>query len=303
MRHLPAALEELNRAIVAQNPVHADFLAASVDGMTADALDALQKYVAYCTERGKAIAYLADCYNTIVNDTLNEQFFFFKHGRYRYSKYVEVAQNVYLDPAYMNKYMYGLALSAFLWPNHRRMSEFFERTFPRGKRGAYLEIGPGHGYYLRTAAELGNFDRLVGIDISPTSVAMTRDILEHSGLETSAEIRIVESDFLASREEDRTYSCIVMGEVLEHVEQPALFLEAIAERADADTHIFLTTCVNAPAVDHIYLFHTPAEVEELIRSCGLDVVEALNVPITGKTLEQCAKQGLPINVAYVAKKR
>lgn len=302
MRELPASLQELADAIVAQNPVHAQFLHSSIDGLSNDSLTSLREYVDYCTKRGREIAYLADCYNTIVNDTLTEQFFFWKNDRYRYSRFSEVAEKVYMDPEYMNKYMYGLALTAYLWPNHAQMYEFFERTFPAGKRGAYLEIGPGHGSYLRKAALLGNFDRLVGVDISPTSVAMTRDILEHSGLNASAEIRIVESDFLASREEDKTYACIVMGEVLEHVEQPDLFLKAIAERCDKDTHVFVTTCVNAPAVDHIFLFRTTGEVEDLIRRCGFDIEEALNVPIAGKTIEQCEKQALPINVAYVMRK-
>jgi 2-polyprenyl-3-methyl-5-hydroxy-6-metoxy-1,4-benzoquinol methylase len=303
MRELPPALQALADAIVAQNPVHAQFLHSSIDGMNEDALGSLLEYVNYCTRRGQTIGYLADCYNTIVNDTLTEQFYFWKNDRYRYSKYSEVAEKVYLDASYMNKYMYGLALTAFLWPNHAQMYEFFKRTFPLDKRGAYLEIGPGHGYYIRKAAELGDFDRLVGVDISPTSVAMTRDILAHSGLATRAEIRIIESNFLESREEDLTYACIVMGEVLEHVEEPAHFLTSIAERSDAGTHVFITTCVNAPAVDHIFLFRKTSDVDGLIQSCGFDIVDALNVPITGKTLEQCEKQSLPINVAYVLRKR
>jgi 2-polyprenyl-3-methyl-5-hydroxy-6-metoxy-1,4-benzoquinol methylase len=292
----------LAQTIAAQNPVHAIFLQSSIDGMSDEALTSLRDYIAYCTARGLEISYLADCYNTIVNDTLTEQFFFAKHGRYRYSRFSEVAEKVYLDAEYMKKYMYGLALTAFLWPNHAQMYDFFERTFPRAKLGAYLEVGPGHGYYLRKAAEMGNFDLLVGIDISPTSVAMTRDIIHHYGVKTSAEIRIVESDFLASSQEVSTYACIVMGEVLEHVEEPDRFLSAVAARSDRETHVFVTTCVNAPAVDHIFLLRTAAQVEDLIRRCGFDIVEALSVPVTGKTLEQCEKQALPINVAYVLRK-
>ena len=302
MRALPPPLEALTGAIVAENPVHAAFIESSIERLSEDALQALSEYVDYCAKREKDVVYLAGCYNTIVNDTLAEQFFFMKHGRYRYSRYSEVAENVYFDPVYMNKYMYGLALTSFLWPNHAQIFEFFQATFPRGKSGVYLEIGPGHGYHIRKAAELGNFHRLVGIDISPTSVAMTRDILAHSGLQSSAEIRIVETDFLSSLEEDRIYACIVMGEVLEHVEEPERFLRSVAARSDAATHVFVTTCVNAPAVDHIFLFRTTREVEDLIRCCGFEIVEALHVPMTGQTLADCALQALPINVAYTLRK-
>jgi 2-polyprenyl-3-methyl-5-hydroxy-6-metoxy-1,4-benzoquinol methylase len=303
VRELPRAVDALAVEIVKHNAVHAQFLEASLQLMTDESAAALDAYLDYCIARGSTIEYLGACYNTIVNDTLTEQFFFWKHDRYRYSRYDEVAQHVYLDEAYMRQYMYGLALTAFLWPNHARLYEFFQATFPRGKTGVYLEIGPGHGYYLRKAAELGNFGRLVGIDISPASVAMTRDIMEYSGLRTAAEIRIIESDFLSAREEDRFYDCIVMGEVLEHVEEPERFLRAIAERSDRNTHVFVTTCVNAPAVDHIYLFRTTGAVEELLQKSGFDIAASLNVPVTGKTLEECARQSLPINVAYVLRKR
>lgn len=302
MSELSSTLRALSDAIVTQNPRHAEFLAASFEGLSDEARQAMLEYVDYKTGRGRTIEYLADCYNTITNDTLNEQFFFMKNGRYRYSKYSEVADKVYLDDEYMNKYMYGLALTAFLWPNHRAMYDFFVRSFPRGQKGSYLEIGPGHGYYLRTAAELGNFDRLVGVDISPTSVALTKDILENSSLETAADVDIIQSDFLAEAGTERDYSCIVTCEVLEHVEEPGLFLRKIAELANKDTHIFVTTCVNAPSVDHIFLWRTTDAIEDLIRESGLEIVEPLHAPITGKTLAECVRDALPISVAYVLRK-
>jgi 2-polyprenyl-3-methyl-5-hydroxy-6-metoxy-1,4-benzoquinol methylase len=90
-----------------------------------------------------------------------------------------------------------------------------------------------------------------------------------------------------------------MGEVLEHVEQPELFLRRIAELAADDAFIFITTCINAPAVDHIYLWRTTDELEDMIRDSGLSIVEPLRLPYEGKTLEESRDQQLPINVAYV----
>lgn len=303
MEKLSPQLRALAEAIVEGNPLHSDFLHASLKAMSDDALASLQEYVEYCTSRGKDVAYLADCYNTIVNDTRDEQFFFLKHHRYRYSRFADVADKVYFDEAYMNKYMYGLALTAFLWPNHAKMYEFFVATFPNGQRGSYLEVGPGHGYYLLRAAELGNFDVLTGIDISPTSVAMTQDILSHLGAAGPANIHIVEGDFLAIADAGERRDCVVMGEVLEHVERPELFLQAIAGLSDRNTHVFVTTCVNAPAVDHIYLFRTTKEVEELIDRCGFEITGKCYVPYFGKTLEQCERDELSINTAYVLRKR
>src|SRR5258705_503604 len=81
-------------------------------------------------------------------------------------------------------------------PTHAAMHEFFIRTFPKGSRGTYLEIGPGHGYYFRKAASLGNFDSMLGVDISPASVELSNDIMHHYGVKSGATIEIRQLDFL-----------------------------------------------------------------------------------------------------------
>jgi len=93
-----------------------------------------------------------------------------------------------------------------------------------------------------------------------------------------------------------------LGEVLEHVEQPEVFLRRIAELAKDDAYIFITTCINAPAVDHIYLWRTTDELEEMITASGLTITEPLRLPYEGKTLEESREENLPINVAYVLAK-
>ena len=93
-----------------------------------------------------------------------------------------------------------------------------------------------------------------------------------------------------------------MGEVLEHVEDPGQFLLTIARLSGPSTHIFMTTCMNAPEIDHIFLFRTGKDVEEIILSSGLKIVEACYVPYTGKTLEECEKNALAVNVGYVLRK-
>jgi hypothetical protein len=60
--------------------------------------------------------------------------------------------------------------------------------------------------------------------------------------------------------------------------------------------------MNAPAVDHISLFRTGKDVEDIITSSGLHVVEACYVPYVGKTLEECEKAALAVNVGYVLRR-
>lgn len=288
--------------VVADNPVHTSFLKRSLQSMREETYAELTDYLSYCQSVGLTLDYLADSYNTIVFDTLAEQMFFKENKRYRWSRFDELANAVYFDDAYMRKYMYGLAITSFLWPNHAAMGEFFTRTFPHGRKGTYLEIGPGHGYYFMQSARLGDFDRLLGVDISATSVALTRDIIRHFGINKTRKAEVIETNFLTFREENEEYSCIVMGEVLEHVEDPGLFISTIARLSNPDTHIFVTTCMNAPAVDHISLFRAGKDVEDIITSNGLRVVESCYVPYAGKTLAECEEQALAVNVAYVLRK-
>ena len=163
------------QAIVADlNPVHAKFLARAFRNLSSENSDELGRYVDYCAKDGITIEYLAECHNLIVTDTQIEQIYFKRNKRYRCSTFEEVANAVYFSNTYMPRYMHGLAITTFLWPNHLAMRDFFVKTFPAGARGEYLEIGPGHGYYFTKASALGSFDFMTGIDISASSVALTK---------------------------------------------------------------------------------------------------------------------------------
>jgi 2-polyprenyl-3-methyl-5-hydroxy-6-metoxy-1,4-benzoquinol methylase len=295
-------VDEFTFLVTAENPVHDSFMKRSLASMREDTRAELTDYLSYCLSIDLSLDYLADSYNTIVNDTFMEQMFFEENNRYRWSRFDELAHSVYFDDKYMRKYMYGLAITAFLWPNHVALHDFFIRTFPRGRKGTYLEIGPGHGYYFMQSARLGDFERLLGVDISAASVALTRDIIRHFEIEKKRRAEVIETDFLTFHEEDQEYSCIVMGEVLEHVEDPGRFLSTIARLSGPATHIFVTTCMNAPAVDHISLFRTGKEVEDIINSSGLNIVDVCYVPYVGKTLAECEKRNLAVNVGYVLRK-
>jgi 2-polyprenyl-3-methyl-5-hydroxy-6-metoxy-1,4-benzoquinol methylase len=298
----PQIVDDFASLVVAENPLHTSFMKGSLQAMRADTRAELTGYLSYCRSIGLTLEYLVESYNTIVNDTLIEQLFFQKNKRYRWSRFDELAGAVYFDDAYMRRYMYGLAITSFLWPNHVALHDFFIRTFPKGRKGVYLEIGPGHGYYFMKAARLGDFERLLGVDISAASVAMTRDMIRYFGIEKNRRAEVVETNFLTFQGGDREYSCIVMGEVLEHVEDPGLFISSIARLSGPDTHIFITTCMNAAAVDHISLFRTGKDVEKIIVSNGLAIVESCYAPYVGKTLAQCEEQSLPVNVGYVLRK-
>ena len=300
---LPENVSTLIDHILEENPMHNSFIQNALSHVTDEELAVLNTYLDFCQSKGQSLAYMADSYLTIVGDTFREQLYFMKHKEYRHKSYADVAGHVYDDKDYMNKYMYGLAITSFLWPNHLDMGRLFVDTVPRERNGKYLDIGPGHGYYLMKAMELGSFDEFLGIDISEASINQTQAILDHFKPEFKERFELRLMDFLDATElEAGSFDAIVMGEVLEHVEQPDVFLKRIAELAKDDAYIYVTTCINAPAVDHIFLWRSTDELEKMIEGTGLKIKTPLRLPYEGKTLEESQAAELSINVAYVLEK-
>jgi 2-polyprenyl-3-methyl-5-hydroxy-6-metoxy-1,4-benzoquinol methylase len=302
-QQLPEYIEQLLERVLDENPLHQRFILNSLGNITDEELERLDGYVDYCLKRGLDTEYLAKSYLTIVEDTLREQLYFIKNREYRHKSFADVAESVYFNDEYMHRYMYGLALTSFLWPNHLGMARFFRESLPRDKPGRYLEVGPGHGYYLVTAMRESLFDHFLGIDISSASIEQTRDIVDYFKPPSKVNVKLSLSDFLdADQLEDSAFDAIVMGEVLEHVEQPDAFLRRLARLAKKDAYIFITTCINAPAIDHIYLWRDIEELEVMFKDCSLGIKQALHLPYQGKSVAQCVTNGLAINVAYVLEK-
>jgi len=99
-----------------------------------------------------------------------------------------------------------------------------------GPIGSLLELGIGHGY----TAELfnKNCDRHVIVDGAPSVIEQFRDAHTH------LEIEIFESYF-ENFEMDEKFDVIVMGFVLEHVDDPVLVLNRFREHLKSDGKLFV----------------------------------------------------------------
>ena len=267
--------------------------------MDADLAGIMERYIRIAQKGGITIHFMAESYAFLLDETENEERYFYQEGHYRYSKLEEVIHKVYDDEAYMKKYMTGLAVSLLLWPQHKEYLRFF-RTFlqkhGQGKK-AYLEIGAGHGIFCSEALRQGGFSRYDIVDISETSLALTRQMTEEYA--EGKEVRFIHENFLEFP--SGKYDAIVIGEVLEHIKGPQAFVNKCAELLGKDGLIYLTTCLNAPAVDHISLFVVPEDVEKLFDAAELAIDEKLYIPYKGTTIERCMRQKLPVNVAYILK--
>lgn len=294
-------VNELLTEIKMALPMQAATVDRAATGLTSEELVEMDDYIVFCRSEGVGLNRLVKAYKLICEDTLREQIYFKRHGRYRYSTFAEVADSVYFDPDYMSDYMYGLALTQFLWPNHRELFRYFERMLSKSKPGRYLEVGPGHGAFFGRAIRTDLFQFCLGVDISPTSLAMCRKLLVATGVDSSR-WELVENDFLELSGDVERFDSIIMGEVLEHVERPQVFLDKIHDLAVPGGFAFITTAINAPAIDHIYLFRTVDEVKSMAEASGFVVEDYLATPYPGSTMEESERMNLPTNIALVLRK-
>src|SRR5580693_5639378 len=108
-------LPELSSVIKKKLALHGKFLDGAIAGLSPEERSSFEEYTDYCLSNGMTIEHLAACYVTIVEDTVLAQIYFNKRGVYQNSTFAEVEKFVYANPEYMERYMVGLALTAFLW--------------------------------------------------------------------------------------------------------------------------------------------------------------------------------------------
>ena len=295
---------EIVRLVLARKPMHRKFLLRAIADLSDAERAEVESYIAFQHQGGLSDERIAQGYLTIVEDTFIEELRFRETGRYRFSTFAEAQSTVYDNHDYMSRYMVGLALSSFWWSNHMKMRRYFKSHLPTLalRSGLYREVGPGHGMYFLESMRRCHFSLYEGIDISSTSVAMTRRVVESGYFGNFPHARIVQADFLASADLQLA-DVLVMGEVLEHVEDPGVFLARAHATTVSDPVFFLTTCINAPAIDHLYNPDSVEQLEQLFSDHGFVVRDRCIVPRDGATLDDCVRDRLAINVAYMLGKQ
>ena len=243
----------------------------------------------------------ARAYNRMCMEILREQIRFKKTGTYLIDNAPTAYEQVYSQHDRMRSYIVGLLLSYLFWPNHYRLFKYYRETLRRSTAARYLEVGAGHGLFAAEAmARLPDLDATV-VDISDSSLGIAREMLATFAVDASR-VRFVRDDFLKldpSGADDRGYDLIVMGEVLEHVNQAPEFMAKARALLSDGGRIFMTTCANCPAVDHVYRFHTVEEIVALVRGAGLRVVDDLAIPAEDVPRERWLEELVTINYASV----
>jgi ubiquinone/menaquinone biosynthesis C-methylase UbiE len=229
----------------------------------------LATFETFLVSQGKSLDHGIDCHLKLCSAMIQERTDFLRSGGYASSSFAEVEQRVYANPEIMEYHMYGLVFSQFLWKDQYARLEFFCDGLPqyRAQIDSYLELGGGHALYISSAADIlrpeTHFEL---IDISTTSMELARGMSPNDRIQYHL---CNVFDFPA----DRKYDMVVAGEILEHLEEPRKLLARIREMLTPRGHAFITTPVNAPTVDHIYLFNHVSEIREMLHDEGF-VIES-----------------------------
>lgn len=202
-------------------------------------------------------------------------------AEYKAKDYDKVFAEVYGNASTMQQYLDGLLLTYISWPNHHRLLRWYIERYTRvAAPGKCLEIGPGHGWLALEQVRSNPANTLLGLDISPHSVAYTNAVLGAAGPGVRGRYRVIETDAqkeLAGVAEP--FQRIVVAEVIEHLPDPGAMLRMLARHATRETLWFITTVVNIEAPDHLFLFRSLEEVREFFTGCGLAIVEELDLEL------------------------
>ncbi len=243
-----------------------------------------------------------EAYNQMCRDFLREQIQFRKSGEYRVESAECAARAVYHNKEVMGYYMKGLLLSYLFWPNHFRIFQFYREGISNFTIERCLEVGIGHGLFTAELMRRVPSVRPDVVDISETSIITAKELLRQFQVD-SGQIRFTHGDYMKVPFEKGTFDFIVMGEVIEHVNDAPYFMQRTFDLLKPGGIVFLTTCANCPAIDHVYRFHNAREIRELMITSGFEILNDLALPAENVPEEKWEEELITINYCGFLRKK
>jgi SAM-dependent methyltransferase len=201
-------------------------------------------------------------YATFCIQSMRLQAVFERELKYKVKTYHQASSEVYFNEQYMTQeYLPGLLLSHFLWPHHYRQLQFFENAFIQSMRvsGAtsFVEVGVGTGIYSSwVLSKLSNVSG-VGFDISPSSQTFTEAHIRSLRLANRYHVELRD---ITKAPLEIGAEWLICVEVLEHLDDPLVFLRGLRRNMATGARAFITAALNAAHADHIYLYRNNNEV-------------------------------------------
>jgi 2-polyprenyl-3-methyl-5-hydroxy-6-metoxy-1,4-benzoquinol methylase len=296
-----AALGSLVARQTQANPKHAPFLARRFNHASDAELELCDGIAAQIIRlAGTELDEFLAGYDFICDIQKREEIHFRRHGEYRLKTVKQAIDEVYSNRPYMQSYMRGLLMTQVLWSNHSAAMSFYLEQFLRKLPPQYdlLEIGPGHGLLFSRAASDPRSGSVTGWDLSPASVAETKEALARLGTERPCSLEV--KNLFDAATSGAAFDAVVFSEVLEHLETPELALRSIRALLRPNGRVYINVPINSPAPDHVFLLRSPEEAIAFIEAQGFKVERSGLFPATNYSLEAARKHALTITVCVVA---
>ena len=291
--------DEILLKIELLNPLHAQKLRDNTsclgDVYLARANDFYGQYNRFLSDNGYTFNFVVDCYLRMLDDMAHERIEFIRLGRYSSSTFKEIDKCYYSKSEVMCYHMHGLALAQFLWFDQYERFAFFTEMLLKHKShlSSYLEIGGGHGLYCYEALKmLSQSASIEMIDISAYSIRLGKGIINNP------RVNFLQKNVF-DYSSDSTFDFVTLGEVLEHVENPLQLLIKLRKLIRNSGFAFISTPVNAPMIDHIYLFKDVQQIRDIINRAGLRIVEEKVVISEHVSQQYAEKFKIPVMFAAI----
>lgn len=239
-------------------------------------------------------------YRWLCDRIREEELFFAREDRYRFTTFAETNANVYSDVDFMQRYMHGLLVSHVLWVMHASSLHFFLRRLAArcAPGGEVLEVGSGHGLLIYLALEKLGFAGAEAWDVSSVSLDQTRHAL--GMLDAADKARFAIQDMQRISPDAQTYDLVILSHILEHLEEPVVALGAMRPVVKKGGHLFVNVPLNAPMPDHIVLLRDPNEACALVEAGGFRVVEVASHTTQMMPLPQAIRRKYAVTCSIVA---
>ena len=96
---------------------------------------------------------------------------------------------------------------------------------------------------------------------------------------------------------------IVCGEVLEHVSDPKKFMDKINFYLNKKGKVFVSTCINCPAIDHVNQWHNIEQIRKIFKKSKLNLLDEKILPVEKVTYNKALKNKITVNYSAILQKK